>query len=318
MTAEGTERPQHNRPLRAISTLVLAVAAASAVHLEGLELDKKTPAQAARVGYTGSIAVGHMITVCGAIVFVVFALVSTFAFGSWARSVLERFIGAGYSGIARYVVILAGFCIVAPVTLTMLSFPVGKLVVGGTVTAVLVTIAAQQSLANLFAGVMIQFARPFRVGDLVRVSSGTLGGTIVGVVTEFTITYVRMRTAEGRVFLPNAQVLTASVSPLRTAEELASDPEDPLAASAVGPGAAAVTRAGQPPAAPAAAGAAPGPAGAAAAGMAAAAVAAAGMAAAAGPGTAGHDYADARPAGADHEDASQSEASRPGADGVAR
>ena len=47
----------------------------------------------------------------------------------------------------------------------MLGFRVEQLVVGGAVTGVLLTIAAQQSLSNLFAGVMLQFAQPFRVGE---------------------------------------------------------------------------------------------------------------------------------------------------------
>jgi small-conductance mechanosensitive channel len=87
------------------------------------------------------------------------------------------------------------------------------------VTGVLITIAAQQSLSNLFAGVMLQFAQPFRVGEQVRIRSGALAGTIEGTVTEFSITYVRLETEDGRVLLPNSQVLAAAVSPLRPPED---------------------------------------------------------------------------------------------------
>ncbi len=111
--------------------------------------------------------------------------------------------------------ILAGICIIGLTTLSMLNFPVRQLVVGGAVTGVLISIAAQQSLANLFAGVMLQFAHPFRVGDRVRVRSGALAGTIEGTVTEFSITYVQLDTDDGGIFLPNAQVLAAAVSPVR-------------------------------------------------------------------------------------------------------
>jgi small-conductance mechanosensitive channel len=61
---------------------------------------------------------------------------------------------------------------------------------------------------------MIQFAQPFRVGDQVRIRSGALAGTIEGTVTEFSITYVRLETEDGRILLPNSQVLAAAVSPL--------------------------------------------------------------------------------------------------------
>jgi small-conductance mechanosensitive channel len=157
---------------------------------------------------------GHLITISGAIAFFVFALISTFAFARWAQDMLERFIGAAYGAIVRYVMILGGICVVVLVALSLLGFRVAQLVVGGAVTGVLITIAAQQSLSNLFAGVMLQFAHPFRVGDQVRIRSGALAGTIDGTVTEFSITYVRLETEEGWVLLPNSQVLAAAVSPL--------------------------------------------------------------------------------------------------------
>ena len=175
-----------------------------------------------------SLDVGHLITICGTIAFLVFALLSTFAFARWAPAVLERFIGAAYGAIVRYVMILIGICVVLLAALSMLGFRIAQLVVSGAVAGVLITIAAQQSLSNLFAGVMLQFARPFKVGDRVQVRSGALAGTIEGVVSEFSITYVRLETQEGRVLVPNSQVLAAAVSPVRTPgqEEPASAPAD--------------------------------------------------------------------------------------------
>jgi len=217
-----------NRPLQAICTLILALAAAVAVSLEGVPLGVTTARQAAKLNTPAAIGVGHLITVCGTVVFLVFALISTFAFARWARSMLERFIGAAYGAIVRYVMILIGICVVLLTGLSMLGFRIGQLLVGGAVTGVLITIAAQQSLSNLFAGVMLQFAHPFKVGDLVRIRAGALGGTIDGTVTEFSITYVRLQTEDGPVYLPNAEVLSAAVTPLRTAPE-----PDQTAASAM-------------------------------------------------------------------------------------
>lgn len=197
--------------LRAIITLALAAATAFAVSVVGIPLATSMVPSHSRI----TVDVGHMITVCGAIAFFVLALVSTFAFARWARSVLERFIGPAYGAIVRYLMILVGFCVVVLTTLSLLGFRVTQLVVGGAVTGVLVTIAAQESLSNLFAGVMLQFARPFKLGDLVQVRSGALAGAIEGTVSEFSITYVRLETEQGRVFLPNSQVLAAAVSPLR-------------------------------------------------------------------------------------------------------
>ena len=209
----------HNRPWQAIIALGLALAAAVAVHVAGIPLGVTTAEQAARLNTLVSVDVGHLITISGTAAFFVFALISTFAFARWARAVLERFVGAAYGAIVRYVMILIGVGVVLLVALSMLGFRVAQLVVGGAVTGVLITIAAQQSLSNLFAGVMLQFAQPFRVGDRVRIRSGALAGTIEGLVTEFSITYVLVDTLDGQVFLPNAQVLAAAVSLVRPAGE---------------------------------------------------------------------------------------------------
>ena len=54
------------------------------------------------------------------------------------------------------------------------------LAVGGAVTAVVLGLAAQQTLGNLFAGLVLLSTRPFRVGDRVRLIGGALGRTAGG------------------------------------------------------------------------------------------------------------------------------------------
>src|SRR5215472_16562567 len=85
-------RPRRNRPLRAISSLILALAAAVAVHLEGVPLRVTTARQAASLQSrpSFSIGIGHLVTIGGTAAFLVFALISAFAFARWTRSVLER------------------------------------------------------------------------------------------------------------------------------------------------------------------------------------------------------------------------------------
>ena len=58
-----------------------------------------------------------------------------------------------------------------------------NLAVGGAFTAVIVGLAAQQTLGNLFAGIVLLSARPFRVGDRVRLQGGGLAGEIEGIVS---------------------------------------------------------------------------------------------------------------------------------------
>jgi len=199
--------------------LVLACAAAVAVNLYGVPIGCKSISCAPQAGInTGiSIVTGHLITLGGSAAFVVLGLVSTFAWARWARAIFTHLIGAAYGSIIRFILIIFGMCVIVVVTLSMLGFRVAQLVVGGAVTGVLLTIAAQQALSNLFAGMLLQFAQPFKVGDLIWVRSGSFSGTIEGVVTEVSITYVTLENDEGRILLPNSQVLAAAVSPVRSA-----------------------------------------------------------------------------------------------------
>lgn len=200
-------------PLRAILAFIVAMAAAAAVHWVGIPLNITRLAQAvAPPGIT--LGAGHAIQVAGAVVFAVAGLVSAFSLAQWSRRAFEPVIGPDYGAILRYVLVLAGICLVVLTALSMLDFKVGQLVLGGAVTGVLLGIAAQQALANLFAGVTLQVARPFRIGDRVQIRSGALAGAIEGVVAEFSVTYVRLETADGPMLLPNAQVLAAAVAPL--------------------------------------------------------------------------------------------------------
>jgi small-conductance mechanosensitive channel len=218
---------RRSRPLQAVISLILACAAAVAVNLYGIPLHINTLSGARRAGFdtTMPLLTGHLITLGGSAAFVVLGLLSTFAWARWARAIFTHLISADYGSIIRYVLILIGICIVLVVTLSMLGFRVGQLVLGGTVTAVLVTIAAQQSLSNVFAGLLLQFAHPFKVGDAIWIRSGALGGTLEGVVTEISITYVTLENNDGRILLPNFQVLASAVSPVRSA------PRDGLLAS---------------------------------------------------------------------------------------
>jgi hypothetical protein len=97
---------------------------------------------------------------------------------------------------------------------SLMKVPIGQLLVGGAVTTILLGIAGQQSLSNIFAGLVLLLSRPFMVGDYIRLKSGALGGITDGLVAEIGITYLRLDTEDGTLHLPNSQVLAAAVGPL--------------------------------------------------------------------------------------------------------
>ena len=114
--------------------------------------------------------------------------------------------------------------------------PLGQLLLSGALTSVFVGIAAQQALSNVFAGLVLLFARPFQVGDAIRLRAGALGGTLDGIVTDIGITYVRFDTGGSVMSVPNSQVLNAVVGPIPPAPEAEVSPPVPADSRSGTPG----------------------------------------------------------------------------------
>ena len=95
----------------------------------------------------------------------------------------------------------------------MLSIPIGHLLLGGAIAGVVLGIAAQQSLGNVFAGLVLLMARPFAVGNRIRIRSGALGGEFYGTVTSMSHTYVSVLTDEGMLKVLDPSLLAAAVGP---------------------------------------------------------------------------------------------------------
>ncbi len=89
------------------------------------------------------------------------------------------------------------------------------LAVSGAIVAVVFGLAAQQTLGNLIAGVVLISARPFRVGDRVKLQSGGLAGEIEGVVSSLGLLYTTFTRGEDSIMVPNNIVLASAVVPLR-------------------------------------------------------------------------------------------------------
>jgi small-conductance mechanosensitive channel len=85
---------------------------------------------------------------------------------------------------------------------------------GGAFTAVVLGLAAQQTFGNLFAGLVLLSARPFRVGDRVRLQGGGLAGQIEGVVSSLGLLYTTFMSGEDQIMVPNNVVLNVAVVPL--------------------------------------------------------------------------------------------------------
>jgi small-conductance mechanosensitive channel len=132
----------------------------------------------------------------------------------------------------RLILTIVGLIVVVLIALTILRIGVSQLLLGGAITGVVLGIAAQQSLGNMFAGIVLLVARPFRAGDHVRVRSGALGGVFDGHVVSMGLTYVVFTTDEGTTLVPNLTLLAAGI--VRSPRPLATQPPVVAVAGAAG------------------------------------------------------------------------------------
>jgi small-conductance mechanosensitive channel len=194
-------------PWRYVFALVIAVAGVVAV--KGWGFDDYHDLK--RSAINNVTPTSKIIFVSGNLAFFVFGMIAAIGLSAAASNALKPVIGRAHAGIVRYVLLLAGVFAILASSLALLGVSPRQLLVGGAVTGVLLGIAAQQSLGNVFSGLVLLFASPFRVGDRVRFQAGALSGQIEGVVVDLSLTYVRLETEEGRVLLPNSQVLASAV-----------------------------------------------------------------------------------------------------------
>jgi small-conductance mechanosensitive channel len=122
-------------------------------------------------------------------------------------------VGPSHAGVVRLLIMVFGIAITLLATLGLLAVPVQHLLLGGALTGVIVGIAAQQALGNVFAGLVLLLARPFNVGDTIRIRSGSLGGEFTGRVTGMGLTYVTLDTPDGLLSVPNSGLLAAAIGP---------------------------------------------------------------------------------------------------------
>jgi small-conductance mechanosensitive channel len=90
-----------------------------------------------------------------------------------------------------------------------------SLAIGATFVAVIFGLAAQQTLGNVIAGTVLLSARPFKVGERVRLQAGGVGGKLEGVVSSLGLLYTAFASGEDVIMVPNSVVLNSAVIPLR-------------------------------------------------------------------------------------------------------
>src|SRR3954463_2080379 len=128
---------------------------------------------------------------------------------------LFRRLDPGTAGTGGFLVRLATIIVALLLALRIAGLRPRELAVGGAFTAVILGLAAQQTLGNLFAGMVLLSARPFKVGDRVRFQAGALAGNVEGTVSSLGLLYTVLSDGEDEIMVPNNVVLNVAVVPLR-------------------------------------------------------------------------------------------------------
>jgi small-conductance mechanosensitive channel len=132
--------------------------------------------------------------------------------------VLFRRMDPGTAGTLGFLIRLGFMLLAILVALRVAGLDPRTLAVGGAFTAVIIGLAAQQTLGNLIAGMVLLSARPFRVGERVRLQGGPLAGNLEGVVSSLGLLYTTLAQGDDAIMVPNSVVLNIAIVPLREPE----------------------------------------------------------------------------------------------------
>jgi small conductance mechanosensitive channel len=140
--------------------------------------------------------------------------------GRWVSPAFYRRLDPATAGTLGFLIRLLSLTAVVVLALRIAGVTAATLAVGGAFTAIVLGLAAQQTIGNVFAGVVLQSTRPFRVGQRVRLTGGALAGSIEGTVSSLGLFYTTLAQGADRLQVPNAVLLTLVVVPLREPDKV--------------------------------------------------------------------------------------------------
>jgi small conductance mechanosensitive channel len=137
------------------------------------------------------------------------------ALATGAAPALMRRLDPATAGTVGFFLRLLTLIAAGIVALRVAGLDADSLAVGGAFTAVILGLAAQQTLGNLFAGLVLLSVRPFRVGERVRLQGGPMAGQIEGIAGQLGLFYTTLVDGADRIMIPNGVLLQLAVVPIR-------------------------------------------------------------------------------------------------------
>ncbi len=150
------------------------------------------------------------------IAFVIIVLIGTWVaaklFSKIIKTTLSRWvpadIGRAINRTVYYTIWIIGVMIILQY---LFKLSLGSLLVAGGFTGIVLGLAAQTVLSNLFSGLFMYFDRPLKVGDSVEIPEYNVSG----VVTDIHVISTRLRTWDGLYLrIPNDKLFGATIKNL--------------------------------------------------------------------------------------------------------
>jgi small-conductance mechanosensitive channel len=139
------------------------------------------------------------------------ALIGTLVLGHTIEVTTSQFIGRANASSLRKVVTVVLILVIVFDILSKLGIDLSGYVVSLGITAVVIGFAAQATIGNLIAGMLVLVSKPFRKGDYVRVN--ITGAPIEGRLEEINFFRSRVVTNDGvSISVPNTVMLAVPIS----------------------------------------------------------------------------------------------------------
>jgi small-conductance mechanosensitive channel len=126
---------------------------------------------------------------------------------------LKRHVNPRTSRLISHFVTAIGYAFIVIVALHLLHINLGSVLVGGAVTGVIAGIAAQSTLSNLFAGLVLLTVRPFSVGQFITLRTYLFGGIEYrGTVIDVNWFYTVLIEEDQKRIVPNSSVIVSAIT----------------------------------------------------------------------------------------------------------
>jgi small-conductance mechanosensitive channel len=199
----GHELEEATSPGRALGGLLVALTVLAAVLIVYYRRHELLP------GY------GSWVRAATVVILIIVGSAGSHWLVRWISPRLFRRVDPATAGTLGFLIRLFAMAAVVVLALRIAGVTAATLAVGGAFTAIVLGLAAQQTLGSLFAGIVLQSTRPFRVGERVRLVGGALAGSLEGTVSSLGLFYATLVQGADRLQVPNSVLISLVVVPLR-------------------------------------------------------------------------------------------------------